>query len=309
MTGQRSAMNEERDGTTRRRLEELLVEAVELPADARDEFVARACSDDATLRAGLRALLAAHDRVGLLDRPAGHWGGLAATSDALLPAGTVIAQRYEIQEKLGAGGMGVVYRARDLRLERLVALKFLPAALSADTHAKRRFLTEARAAAALQHANVCTVHEIGETETGQLFIAMAFVEGESLRAAIERGPLHAARVLDIARQMAAALQSAHARGIVHRDVKPANVMLGADGVVTLVDFGVAKLEGSTLTGSGVTPGTTSKGRAPGSRSRRSSLAFARWRSSGEGSMRSSFQHCRKRTASTSRRASARRRCY
>ena len=250
-------MHDEIDGTQRRRLEELLVEAVELPANARDEFVARACGDDAALRADLRALLAAHDRVGLLDRPAGHWGGLAATSDAFLLPGTVIAQRYEIQEKLGAGGMGVVYRARDVRLERLVALKFLPAALSADTHAKRRFLTEARAAAALQHANVCTVHEIGETETGQLFIAMAFVEGETLRAAIERGPLPPSQAVDIARQVAAALESAHARGVVHRDVKPANVMVGGDGVVKLVDFGVAKLEGSTLTGSGVTPGTIS----------------------------------------------------
>ncbi|HEX6053115.1 MAG TPA: SUMF1/EgtB/PvdO family nonheme iron enzyme [Gemmatimonadaceae bacterium] len=250
-------MYDERDGTQRRRLEELLVEAVELPSDARDEFVTRACGDDATLRAELRALLAAHDRVGLLDRPAGRWRALADTSDALLAPGTVIAQRYEIQEKLGAGGMGVVYRARDLRLERPVALKFLPSALGADAVAKRRFLTEARAAAALQHANVCTVHEIGETETGQLFIAMAFVEGESLRAEIERGPLPPSRAADIARQMAAALASAHAHGVVHRDVKPANVMLGADGVAKLVDFGVAKLEGSTLTGTGVTPGTIS----------------------------------------------------
>jgi len=168
--------------------------------------------------------------------------------------GAVVAH-YEIHEQLGSGGMGVVYRARDRRLDRAVALKFLPPALSADARAKRNFFTEARAAAALQHVNVCTVHEIGETDEGQLFIAMAFVEGESLRRAIDRGPLGVQQAVEIASQIASALQCAHRRGIVHRDVKPANVMLGADGVVKLVDFGVAKLEESTLTGVGATPGT------------------------------------------------------
>ena len=151
--------------------------------------------------------------------------------------------------------MGVLYRARDLRLDRTVALKFLPPGLSDDAQAKRRFLTEARAAAALDHANVCTVHEIGETEDGQLFIAMAYVEGESLRQLIERGPLPVRTAIGIACQIASGLERAHERGIVHRDVKPANVMVGVDGVVKLVDFGVAKLAGSTLTSAGATPGT------------------------------------------------------
>jgi serine/threonine-protein kinase len=248
----------ERSAARWARLEARLVAATELPAEARDAFVARECQGDAELAAELRALLVAHDRAGILDRPLAHWGASNTTDTPYGPLapGAVIERRYEILEQLGAGGMGVVYRARDLRLGRTVALKFLPLALSADAHAKRRFLTEARAAAALEHVNVCTVHEIGETEGGQLFIAMAAVEGESLRRTIERGPLPPARAADIARQIAAALRSAHAAGIVHRDVKPANIMLAADGVVKLVDFGVAKLEGSTLTGGGATPGTT-----------------------------------------------------
>jgi eukaryotic-like serine/threonine-protein kinase len=238
-----------------RRLEELLPAALELPVDARDAYLDRACEGDAALRAELGALVAAYDAAGILDRPITRRSGEATgASGAGLARGVVVAH-YEIQEPLGRGGMGVVYRARDRRLGRTVALKFLPPALSADARAKRRFLAEARAAAALDHPNVCTVHEIGETDEGQLFIAMAFVEGQSLRQAIDRGPLAVAQAVDIARQIAAALQCAHARGIVHRDVKPANVMLASDGVVKLVDFGVAKLEDSTLTGAGATPGT------------------------------------------------------
>src|SRR5688572_9352204 len=239
-----------------RRLEALLVAAMDLPVESREELLARECAGDAAMAAELRALLGAHDRAGMLDKPLARLSALTTGADAALHApGTVIAQRYEIHEQLGAGGMGVVYRARDLRLERTVALKFLPQALSADDHAKRRFMTEARAAAALEHVNVCTVYEIGETEAGQLFIAMALVEGETLRRAIERGPLPALQAMDIARQLAAALESAHARGIVHRDVKPGNVMLGPGGVVKLVDFGVAKLDGSMITAGDVTPGT------------------------------------------------------
>ena len=150
------------DPDARRRLEALFVAALDLPNDTRDDFIACECGGDAALAAELRALLAAHDRTGILDRPLGRWSALLADArHAHLAPGSVIAQRYEIREQLGAGGMGVVYRARDVRLERTVALKFLPPALSADAQAKRRFLTEARAAAALEHVNVCTVHEIG----------------------------------------------------------------------------------------------------------------------------------------------------
>ena len=238
-----------------RRLEALLVAAMDLADATRDELIRRECDGDPTLAAELRALLAAHDKAGMLDRPLARWRASATGVDHADITIDDLTERYEILATLGAGGMGVVYRARDRRLERTVALKFLSLALSADAHAMQRFLTVARAAAALEHVNVCTVHEIGETEAGQLFIAMAFVDGESLRQTIERGPLPAAQATDIARQLAAALESAHARGIVHRDVKPGNVMVGPGGVVKLVDFGVAKLEGSATTPGGGTPGT------------------------------------------------------
>ena len=237
------------------RVEALLPHALELPPDARRHFLDNECAGDAVLRAELESLVAAHEGTGPLDRKiVRRTGDESEPTRAQLAAGTVVSH-YEIQECLGSGGMGVVYRARDLRLGRTVALKFLPPRLSGDAHAKKRFLTEARAAAALQHANVCTVHEISETDEGQLFIAMAFVEGESLRDLIERGPLPIAQAVDITRQIARGLECAHEHGIVHRDVKPANVMLGADRVVRLVDFGVAKLAGSTVTNAGVTPGT------------------------------------------------------
>src|SRR5262245_1525183 len=236
------------------RLEELLERAIELPAATRRQFLDRACLGDAVLRQELESLIVAHEHSGPLDREIVRRGDADDRVRIDGVAGTIVAH-YEIGERLGSGGMGVVYRARDLRLARTVALKFLPPRLSGDAHAKKRFLTEARAAAVLQHANVCTVHEIGETADGQLYIAMTFVEGESLREVIERGPLPVAHALDIARQMARGLGCAHQHGIVHRDVKPANVMIGTDGVVRLVDFGVAKLAGSTVTNPGVTPGT------------------------------------------------------
>ena len=229
--------------------------ALDLPPEERGRFLDRECAGNVALRLELESLLAAHASTGPLDRPIPRFG--EAIGDALgvnAPGSRV--SHYEIDARLGSGGMGVVYRARDLRLGRTVALKFLPSKLSGDSHAKKRFLTEARAAAALEHANVCAVHEIGETDEGRLFIAMAFVEGQSLRDLIERGPLPVDQAIDIAGQIARGLDCAHRHGIVHRDVKPANVMVGANGVVRLVDFGVAKLAGSTLTNAGATPGTT-----------------------------------------------------
>jgi Flp pilus assembly protein TadD/TolB-like protein len=164
---------------------------------------------------------------------------------------------YEILEELGGGGMGVVYKALDTRLRRHVALKFLPAELTRNAPAKQRFLLEAHAASTLDHPNVCTVHEVDETPDGRLFIAMAYYQGQSLRQRIEQGPLGVPEALKIALQVARGLEAAHRAGIVHRDVKPANIMLPPGGEVKVLDFGLAKLEGEArrLTRTGTTMGT------------------------------------------------------
>ncbi len=164
---------------------------------------------------------------------------------------------YIILEKIGEGGMGVVYKAQDLKLQRLVALKFLPSNLLGDEEAKARFLREARAAAALQHPNICTIHEIDEAD-GHTFIVMAYLEGEELRKHIEKGPLSLDRLLDIAIQVARGLQEAHGKGVVHRDIKPANIMDTTTGQAVLMDFGLAQIASaaSKLTREGTTLGTS-----------------------------------------------------
>jgi serine/threonine protein kinase/Tfp pilus assembly protein PilF len=165
---------------------------------------------------------------------------------------------FEILERIGQGGMGVVYKARDLRLDRLVALKFLPPHLGGDEDVERRFLREARTASALDHTNICTIYEIGETEDGRTFIAMAYCDGETLGQRIARGPVPLEEVTQIAAQVAHGLAEAHARGIVHRDIKPGNIIITRDGAVKILDFGLATLHGSTrITQAGTTSGTVS----------------------------------------------------
>jgi tetratricopeptide (TPR) repeat protein/predicted Ser/Thr protein kinase len=162
---------------------------------------------------------------------------------------------YKIIEKLGEGGMGVVYKAEDLKLGRMVALKFLPPEWTRNAAARARFFHEAQAAAALSHPNICTVFEIDEAD-GQIFIAMERIEGERLRDMIARGPMEVGEVLDVSSQIAEGLAAAHAKGIVHRDIKPGNVMLAPGGRPKIMDFGLAKSAGQTkLTRTGTTTGT------------------------------------------------------
>ncbi|MEE9168802.1 MAG: serine/threonine-protein kinase, partial [bacterium] len=167
-----------------------------------------------------------------------------------------IVSHYKILEKLGEGGMGVVYKAEDTKLKRTVALKFLPPELTRDPEAKKRFVREAQAASALDHSYIGTIYEINETEDGQLFIAMACYEGETLKQKIEKGPLKIKDAVEFAMQVAEGLANAHEQGIIHRDIKPANVMVTGENRVKILDFGLAKLQGqSQFTKEGTTLGT------------------------------------------------------
>ena len=148
---------------------------------------------------------------------------------------------YKIEGTVGRGGMGVVYRARDTKLDRIVALKFLPSQASQDPQAKSRFVLEAKSASALDHPNICTIHDIAETDDGQLYIVMAHYEGKTLRQRLKSETFSINRCATIGRQLAEALTCAHNAGIVHRDLKPANIMVLEDDSVKLLDFGLAKL--------------------------------------------------------------------
>jgi len=178
-----------------------------------------------------------------------------ATPLPVISKDSLIAGKYRILEEIGQGGMGIVYKAEDLKLKRCVALKFLPPHLMDVPELKERFLIEAQAAAALSHPNICVIHEVGESED-RPYIAMEYVEGETLRDTIRRGPLKTEEALDIAVQVAAGLGEAHHKDIIHRDIKSANIMVTEKGQAKVMDFGLAKLRGgSSLTKSQTTLGT------------------------------------------------------
>jgi serine/threonine protein kinase len=174
---------------------------------------------------------------------------------------------YRILEKIGAGGMGEVYKAEDLKLKRIVALKFLPSEFTRDDEAKERFIREAQAASSLQHANICTIHDIDKAEDGRLFICMDCYEGETLKDKIKDQSLSGSgmktglkinEIAGLAIQIAQGLIKAHDKRIIHRDIKPANIFITQDGVVKILDFGLAKLAAQTkVTKTGSTLGTLS----------------------------------------------------
>src|SRR5262245_59592264 len=206
--------------------------AVELPAAEREAYLAAACEGDPSLRAEIESLIAAHDVPGsFMDTPAFNLAEDPAVTTFL---GKSIG-RYRILSLLGRGGMGEVYKAKDATLGRDVAIKVLPSDFSIDSDRLRRFEQEARAASALNHPNIITIHEFGHDD-GVHFIVSEFIEGETLRRRMASGLINAGEIPEIAIQVASALNAAHEAGIVHRDIKPENVMVRPDGLVKVLDF-------------------------------------------------------------------------
>ncbi len=221
-----------------RQVKEIFQSVLDVAPDKRAPYLDEKCSNNAALRREVERLLDSFES-GYLEQPAiGELAELIVGSQITVGQGI---RHYKIREKIGAGGMGEVFLAEDTRLKRKIALKILPAALSRDKQCLRRFEQEACAASALNHPNILTVHEFG-SENGTNFIISEFVKGETLRERLGDGePIHLPETLDIALQVAAALHAAHESGIVHRDIKPENVMIRADGLVKVLDFGLAKL--------------------------------------------------------------------
>ena len=219
----------------------LLQEALAREPDERPAFLTLACGSDETLRQEVESLLVSHDQAGnLLDTP------LPQIAAEVLVKGRVqcvegqTIGHFKVLAELGAGAMGEVYLAEDARLGRKVALKILPAEFTRDLRRLHRFEQEARAASALNHPNILTIHEIGQADDLH-FIATEFIDGQTLRQRMSGARLKLGETLDIAAQFAAALAAAHEAGIVHRDIKPENVMLRRDGYIKILDFGLAKL--------------------------------------------------------------------
>src|SRR5215469_8029937 len=225
-------------------IEELYHTASDLRGEEREAFLLAACGEDESLLREVKSLLKYEDTPQcVLDSPAIAVVAKAIATDEiesntfLLEGKTV--SHYRILEVIGRGSMGVIYKAEDLRLGRLVALKLLPTLLARDPQTLQRFEREARAASVLNHPNICTVYEIDEAD-GLHFIAIELLHGETLKSRMARGPLQILEIISVASDVCEALETAHSNGMAHRDIKPANIFLMQRGAAKVLDFGVAK---------------------------------------------------------------------
>jgi eukaryotic-like serine/threonine-protein kinase len=225
-----------------KRIKEIFHSAQELDPAERSDFLDDACGDDQSIREEVEALLTADaGNDDFLSAPAYEFAAsILAGEENEFSSGQKIG-RYTILCPLGSGGMGQIYLAKDAELDRNIALKLISPQFAHDSRRVHRFEQEARAASALNHPNICVIHDVGKTDSGRHYIAMEHIQGSTLRQQMSRGPFSVRKALNVAAQVATALASAHASGIVHRDIKPENIMLRPDGYVKILDFGLAKL--------------------------------------------------------------------